>query len=600
MEFNSDYNQRIMEKYKFITLFTALIAVLAISSCKKAGFLDRKTETLTEDKVFADSALTIGFVNDMYAYTGQDVVPYRYTNITSPGTNDYACFDEQTTLATSYYSAPQQGLMGGTYTATNYALNNYWTTYYRKIRQAALFLQNVSVTPLSAQRKARLTAEARYLRAFFYIGLIRFYGGIQIMPNETLSVDDILISKRNTYKECVDYVVSELDEAAKGLPSAIAQESAEYGHATRGAALALKARILLTAASPLFNGNSYSTDASILPYITYSQAYNAALWQKAADAMKAVIDLNDYALVEDNVTRPGHGFWKFAIKGRKSSEHIIPYMVANGTSLETIRFPRGRAGAAAGYSNPTDNAVQYFGMKNGKAITDPTSGYDPANPFMNRDPRFAYSIIYNQAPVWRSGSGTTLVPVDIYFNKASNALSADGIQVYYTKTGYYSRKMANDSTGTSASIQRALPVIRYAEILMGYAEALNELGQTEAAVAILNQVRKRAGIDPGANQRYGIDATVTKDALRKIIQNDYVAEFLMEGHFWYDTRRWRIAEITEAQPMNSNYISRELNGTYTYEKRLALSVNWQQRAYLAPIPQAEIDKSATLIQNPGW
>jgi hypothetical protein len=589
-----------MKKNTFSILFIVVATIIGFSSCKKAGFLDRKTETLTEEKVFADSALTIGFVNDLYAYTGQDVVPFRYSTITSPGSNDYACFDEQTSLAVSYYSAPQQGLMGGTYSASNYALNNYWSTYYKKIRQAALFLQNVNSTPISAQRKARLIAEAKYLRAFFYVSLIRFYGGVQIMPNETLNVEDVLISKRNTYKECVDYVVKELDEAAKGLPSAVTQEAAEYGHATRGAALALKARILLTAASPLFNGNSYSSNAAVLPYITYSQTYNPDLWQKAADAMKAVIDLNDYALVEDNVTRPGHGFWKFAIKGRRTSEHIIPFIVSNGTSLESARFPRSRAGAGAGYGNPTDNAVQYFGMKNGKSITDPTSGYDATKPFENRDPRFNYSIIYNQAPIWKSGSGTTLVPVDIYFNKASNALSADGIQVYYTKTGYYSRKMANDSTVTSSSIQRALPVIRYAEILMGYAEALNELGQTQNAVTVLNQVRKRAGIDPGLGLRYGIEEGITKEGLRKIIQSDYVAEFLMEGHFWYDTRRWKTAEVTEAATINSNYISKELNGTYTYEKRTALSVNWQPRAYLAPIPQTEIDKSATLIQNPGW
>ncbi|SFG91913.1 RagB/SusD family nutrient uptake outer membrane protein [Pedobacter insulae] len=587
-------------KYKFSILFIVVATIIAFSSCKKVGFLDRKTETLTEERVFADSALTVGFINDMYAYTGQDVVPYRYSTITSPGSNDYACFDEQTTLAISYYSAPQQGLMAGTYSASNYALNNYWTTYYKKIRQATLFMQKAGATPLSPQRKTVLMAEARYLRAFFYVGLVRFYGGVQIMPNETLNVEDVLISKRNTYKECVDYIVNELDDAAKDLPSALQQDGSEYGHATKGAALALKARILLIAASPLFNGNSHSTNAALLPYVTYSATYNESLWQKAADAMKAVIDLNEYSLVEDNTTRPGHGFWKFAIKGRKTTEHIIPFIVSNGTSLESARFPRSRAGSGGGYSNPTDNAVQYFGMKNGKAINDPTSGYNPDKPFENRDPRFNYSIIYNQAPIWKSGNGTTLVPVDIYFNKASNAISADGIQAYYTKTGYYSRKMANDSTVTSSSIQRALPVMRYAEILMGYAEALNEVGQTENAVSILNQVRKRAGIEPGADGRYGIVMGIAKEGLRKIIQQDYVAEFLMEGHFWYDTRRWKTAEVTEATNIFSNYITKELNGTYSYERRVALAVNWQTRAYLAPIPQSEIDKSATLIQNPGW
>lgn len=585
---------------KFYTL--SLLAILAIgySSCKNDSFLDRKTETLTEDKVFADSALTTGFINDMYAYTGQDIVPYRYSMITSPGSNDYACFDDQTTLSISYYSAPQQGVMAGTYSAANYSLNNYWTTFYKKIRLASLFMQKSGASPISAARKARLNAEARYLRAFFYISLIRLYGAVQLMPDEPLNTDDILISKRNTYKECVDYVVNELDAAAAQLPNAIAQDASEYGHATKGAALALKARILLTAASPLFNGNSFTTDPAILPYVTYSSAYNAALWQKAADACLAVINLPDYALVEDNATRPGHGFWKMFVKGRRNSEYIIPYIVANGTALESARFPRGRVGAAGGYSNPTENAVKFFGMKNGKAITASGSGYNPSSPYANRDPRFNYSIIYNQAPIWRSGSGTTLVPIDIFFNKATNSLTADGIQTYYTKTGYYSRKMANDSTATSASINRAYPVLRLAELYLGYAEALNEIGQTEQAVTWLNKIRKRAGIDAGTESRYGIVLGISKADLRKIIQDDYVAEFFHEGHFWYDTRRWKTAEITEATTMTGNYITKELNGTYTYKEVSALPVNWQPRAYLAPIPQDEINKSATLIQNPGW
>jgi hypothetical protein len=582
--------------------YISLCAIVAVcfGACKKDSFLDRKTETLTEEKVFADSALTTAMINDMYAYTGQDVVPYRYSTITSPGSNDYASFDDQTTLSISYYSTPQTGVMGGTYTAATYSLNNYWTTYYKKIRQASLFMQKAVDAPISTDRKKRLLAEARYLRAFFYTGLIRFYGAVQIMPNEPLSAEDPLISKRNTYKECIDYVVAELDAVATQLPSAISQDGSEYGHATKGAALALKARVLLTAASPLFNGNSFSNNATLLPYITYSATYNAALWQKAADALKAVIDLPDYALVEDNVTRPGHGFWKMFVKGRRNSEYIIPFIVANGTSLEGARFPRSRVGADGGYSNPTENAVGYFGMNNGMAITEAGSGYDPNHPYNNRDPRFNYSIIYNQAPIWKSGSGTTLVPVDIFFNKATNSLSQDGIQAYFTKTGYYSRKMANDSTGTSASITRALPVIRLAEMYMGYAEALNETGQTELAVTWLSKVRKRAGIDAGANGRYGVAVGITQADLRKTIQADDVAEFFQEGHFWYDTRRWKTAELTESKNMMGNYISKELDGTFTYKPINALTVNWLSRSYLAPIPQTEIDKAATLLQNPGW
>ncbi|WP_131536627.1 RagB/SusD family nutrient uptake outer membrane protein [Pedobacter nototheniae] len=587
-------------KLKYLLGSLAIVVITAFSACKKAGFLDKKAETLTEDKVFADSALTSALITDMYAYTGQDVIPARYTMITTPVNNEYGCLDDQTTLSMGYWDDPTKSVMQGTYTAANYAFNNYWTTYYKKIRQASLFMQKAVNSPISAARKKRLMAEAKYLRAFFYIGLIRFYGGVQIMPNEPLDVQDPLISKRNTYKECVDYVVAELDAAATDLPAASAQDASEYGHATKGAALALKARILLTAASPLFNGNSFSSDASILPYITYSTSYNSLLWQKAADALKAVIDMPDYSLVIDNTTRAGHGFWKMFLKGRRNTELITPYFWS-GSALETYRFPRSRNGSG-GYNNPSENAVAYFGMKNGKSITDPTSGYNPANPYTNREPRFYYSIIYNQAPIWKSGSGTTMVPIDIYFNKATGAMTADGIQAYYTRTGYYSRKMCNDSIapGGVTNSNRAYPVIRLAEMVMGYAEALNEMGQTEQAVTNLIKLRSRAGIDPGSDNRYGIAAGISQSDLRKVIQADYVAEFFQEGLFWYNTRRWRTAEVTEKMNTTSMLATRETNGTYTYTAGNAVVVNWQQRAYFAPIPQSEINKAATLIQNPGW
>ncbi|QNK61616.1 RagB/SusD family nutrient uptake outer membrane protein [Pedobacter sp. PAMC26386] len=583
-------------KNKFILLLMITGVIIGVVSCKKGSLLDKKTETLTEERVFADSTLTYSFINDMYAYTGQDILPQRSNIITSPGSNDYACLDDQTSLSVSFYTNPQGGIMQGSVGAGGYALNNYWTTFYTKIRAANLLMQKLPVTPLSPAKRKRLAGEARFLRAFFYASLVRFYGGVQLMGDEVLDINDALTSKRNAYKECIDYIAKELDAAALDLP--LTQDPSEYGRATKGACLALKARMLVTAASPLYNGKSISTDPSVLPLISYSTSYDASLWQKAADACKAVIGMGGYSLVEDNVTRPGNGFWKMFIKGRVNTEYIFPYMITNGTSLESLRFPRSRSGS--GWSNPTENAVQYFGMRNGKLISDQSSSYDAKNPYANRDPRFYYSIIYNQAPIYKAGSGTTLVPVDIYFNAATNSLSVDGLANSYTKTGYYSRKMANDSTGTSSSINRVYPVIRFAEIILGYAEALNESGNTEQAVTVINQIRRRAGIEAGSDSRYGVPFGISQVELRKLIQNEYTVEFFQEGHFRYDTRRWRTAEITENKPMLGMYITKETNNSYTYKTITALSVNWQDRSYFAPIPQNEINKAITLIQNPGW
>lgn len=583
---------------KKILILPALILIIAgiISSCKKDSFLDRKTETLTEEKVFADSALTFNFLNDIYAYTGQDIVPYRYTYITSGNGNDYASLEELTTHGISYYSAPQASFMTGSYTATNHPFLNYWATYYKKIRAATLLMQKLPTTPLSAAKRTRLAAEARFLRAFYYAALIRIYGSVQLMGDKVLDIEDILVSKRNTYKECVDYITGELDLAAKDLPTSITQDAIDYGRATQGACMALKARVLITAASPLFNGGAIATNANI----SYSASYDVSVWQKASDACKAIIDGGNYSLVEDNVTRPGHGFWKMFVKGRKNTEYIFPFMIVPGVALESARFPLSRSGGNGGYSNPTENVVQCFGMKNGKLISDVGSGYDATNPYVGRDPRFYYSIIFNQAPVWKSGSGTTLVPVDIYYDAAKGALSEDGLQTYYTKTGYYSRKMCNDSTGTSATINRVYPIMRYAEIILGYAEAQNELGNTETAVTYINMIRKRAGIDAGSDNRYGIPAGISQTDLRRIIQNEYVVEFFHEGHFYYDTRRWKTAEVTENQPLQGMYITKETNGKFTYKTITALAASFAKRAYFAPLPQSEIDKSATLEQNPGW
>ena len=584
---------------KICILFSLLSAIIVvISSCKKNSFLDKKTEVLTEDKVFADSALTVSFLTDIYAYSGQDIIPERlsYINSSATSTNDDADLETLTTHSVSYYSAPQASWVLGSYTAANNPFGNYWTTYYKKIRACSLLMQNLPGSPLSAAKKTRIAAEARFLRAFYYAALIRYYGSVQLMGDAVLGVTDILVSKRNTYKECVDYIANQLDIAAKDLPTAATQQAIDYGRATQGACLALKARVLLTAASPLFNGSPIAAGNL---NIAYSASYDASLWQKASDAFKAVIDLNQYSLVVDNATRPGHGFWKMFVKGRVNSEYIFVYQIPVGHDLESNQFPVSRGGSGA-VNNPSQNAVDCFGMKNGKLITDPTSGYDPANPYLNRDPRFYYSIIYNQAPIFKSGSGTTLVPVNIYLDAAAGGLGTDMIQGYNNKTGYYSRKMCNDSTGTSVNIDRAYPVIRYAEVILGYAEAQNELGNTETGVTYLNMLRNRAGIDAGTNGRYGIAAGISQSDLRKLIQNEYTAELFQEGHFFYDSRRWKTAEITENQPIQAMYITKQTNGTYTYLPIVSLPTGWATRSYFAPVPQAEINKSATLLQNPGW
>ncbi|SHL24870.1 Starch-binding associating with outer membrane [Chitinophaga jiangningensis] len=578
------------------------MALALFAACKKSdSFLDkRQTESLTEQMVFADSAKTLSFLTDMYVYTGCDIIHDRYTLITSVVGNDYASFEDMTSHSVSYYSDPQASFITGASTPKNFFSNNYYKTYYIKIRAANQYMAKVKKSPLSPAMQVRTAAEARFLRAFFYSQLVRLYGGVMIVSDTAYDLATPMVYKRNSFKECVDYITAECDKAAADLPSAMEQPAADYGRITRGMCQALKARMLVYAASPLFNGGAISNDPQLQPLISYSSAYDATLWQKAADACKAIINSNEYTLFETETNasaRPGYSYWKMFLL-RKNSEYIMPYMFSPNTKIEGSRFPVSRGGS--GWSTPSQNLVDAFGMANGKATSSPGSGYDPKFPYTNRDPRFYCSVIYNQATVFNN-STKKMDPVDIY-KTWQGQLTADGLQAYSTKTGYYSRKMANDSTGRYTNQNRVLPVIRYAEILLGYAEAINELnGPTQEVYNIIAAIRRRAGITPGADNLYGLDAGMSKEAMRGIIRNEYEVEFNYEGHWYYDTRRWKTAEVTENRTIQGMMVTKQQDNTWAYQPVAVLNaVFLYPKMYFCPLPFDEVNKSNDLIQNPGW
>lgn len=578
------------------------LAMAMFAACKKSdSFLDkRQTESLTEQMVFSDSAKTLSFLVDMYYYTATDLVHDRYNYVTTPKGNDYACFEDMTSHSVSYYSDPQASFITGANTAKDYFSNNYYKVFYAKIRAANQYMLKVKNSPLSPAAQVRTAAEARFLRAFFYSQLVRLYGGVMIVSDTAYDISTPMTYKRNSYKECIDYIAAECDKAAQDLPTAAEQPAAEYGHITKGMCQALKARMLVTAASPLYNGNPITTDPQLQPLICYSAGYDASLWQKAADACKAVMNSGIYSLFETETTpsaRPGYSYWKMFLI-RKNSEYIMPHMLAPNTKYEGARFPLSRGGS--GWSTPSQNLVDAFGMANGKATSSPGSGYDPKFPYNNRDPRFYCSIIYNQATVFNN-STKKMDPVDIY-KTWQGTLTGDGLQAYSTKTGYYSRKMSNDSTGRYTNQNRVLPVIRYAEILMGYAEAMNELnGPTTEVYDIIKAIRRRAGIIPGSDGMYGLEPGMSKESMRSIIRNEYEVEFNYEGHWYYDTRRWKTAEVTENVPIQGMMVTKQQDNTFTYQAITALNaVFLYPKMYFCPLPFDEVNKSSALLQNPGW
>lgn len=575
-----------MKYAKYIFAAAFMIMVLMQSCSKKGADLLDKTEsgTLNEQIVFSDSIRTMEYLTGIYQAIQNF---YKQTNLANYGSMA-DCTDEGEVMWTGDANYPVP-INKGTLNATYAWVVNAWNHWYSRIRYANIFLKNISITPLSTAMQQRTAAEARFMRAWYYHQLVRFYGGVALVGDTTYTPNDKISVPRNSFEECVNYIVAELDAAAAVLP--VEFTGADYGRVTKGAALALKARMLLYAASPLYNGgydgaNGFNASDVQKKYVGYAN-YDANRWKAAIDAYKAVIDLNKYSLYEDNTTALGYGFYKM-FHLRVNSEAIFQMMDAPNTRLESYWMPPTRSGQGASY--PSQQLVDAFPMKDGKLITDPASGYDPANPYVNRDPRFYYSIIYNGA-MFRQSSTVTQAPIYTYFNATTDGM---GASQYTTRTGYYCRKMLNnESTGNT---QRSMSEIRYAEVLLSYAEALNEYsGPSTEVYNAIEAIRRRAGLVP-----YQLPAGLTKEAMRTYIRTERQIELAYENQRYFDTRRWKIAHTSEVVTLRGIKWTKD-GSTYKREDIVADARAFNHPAmYLWPIPQAEISRQTEFVQNPGY
>jgi hypothetical protein len=555
-----------------------LLGLLVLASCKKGDFLDPTiTNTLNEESVFTDSARTMDALVGIYSDIGNFAAHNRFSTSGLASASDEA--------EASLQSGAQEFIKWATGSISAINTNNdVWPVCYANIRRVNVFLKNISRSPLSAPLQTRVSGEARFLRAWYYFQLVKHFSGIILVGDNVYNPDDAIPGKRNSYDECVNYITSECDAAADLLP--LDQLSQDYGRITKGACMALKARMLLYAASPLFNGGGIATEGELKAVTGYPAADNQR-WLKAAQAAEAVQNLGVYQLFEDNTTAPGYGFYKvFTL--RKNTEYILARMQPLNKDLETFYDPSSRGGSANAF--PYQELVDDFGMRNGKPITDPTSGYNPKDPYVNRDPRLAYSVLFNGG-LRLDRNTSTRTPVYTYVG------SPDG----GSKTGYYVLKMldaASINVTGFPNTQRCFPLIRYAEILLNRAEALNEFeGPTTTVYDLVSAIRKRAGLVP-----FQLPAGLTQDQMRQQIRNERRIELAYEEHRFWDVRRWKIAEQTDNRVLNGMQVTKLPNGTFNYQVVPVRQHFFRPGMYLFPIPQAEISKSAdgSLLQNPGW
>ena len=539
-------------------------ATACLTACDDA-FLDTKpTDIISDQAIFADSALADAYVVGRYVGTQLS------TEGDKPGfgrgfedawmssvTDESICnFDNDTYFVQQGNAAPDR---------TGW-ISNTWTRGYRSIRECNYGLANLDKVPMSEAGKKRLKAELRFIRAYRYHDLIRNFGGIPIIGDKVYSLEDrdyTELYQRKSIEESLTYAVTELDAAAAGL----AGSTVIPGRGSENAALALKARLLLYAASPLYNNDRN----------------DAAKWQKAADAAKVVMDKNAFSLYND--------YRKLFITNNTSEDIFIRlYSPTNEhTNLELVNGPNGYGGWAG--NTPLQNLVDDYEMMDGTKITDPKSGYNPKEPYKNRDPRLTMTVLYNGA-AYRERKVETFVP--------GGQDSKDGNENWNTtKTGYYVYKFINDQSPIRNANQTATQpwkYIRYGEILLNYAEARNEAAGPDATVySAINQLRKRAGMPD-------LPTGLTQAAMRERIRNERRVELAFEEHRFFDVRRWKIANMTENVPAYGVRPEKKTDGSIEYVKIVALAGRkFQDKNYWQPIPQSEIQASGgALKQNAGY
>ena len=477
-----------------------------------------------------------------------------------------------------------------------------WTDPYGLIRRVNILLNGIDVVPfnttyIDALGNARplnvsMKAEARFLRAYFYFELMKRYGGIPIIGDKVYDLNENIELPRSTFEQTVKYIVSELDAIKDDLRSLPLPDAAANAHVvTTQAAQALKIRVLLYAASPLFNEKPVESGNELVGYATYDRER----WKTAADAARSF--MNAYGTdggplgLDPNFKDVFTNWYDNTIH----KEMIFFRENDSNTSLETANGPLGLSGAKQGNgrTNPTQNLVDAFLMKDGYFINEEGSAYeyDPQHPYDNRDPRLEYTIIHNGTN-WLNNTMQT------WQGGANNPLGSS-----YSLTSYYMRKfMGNFESGSEyqATLHNWV-MFRYAEILLNFAEAENEYlsSPSQDVYDAIIALRKRAGIEAGNDNLYGLRDDMSQADMRKVIQNERRIELAFEEHRYWDIRRWRLAEMIYAQPVKGMFITTSLTGT-TYIPQDVLTVDWDNKRYLYPIPYSEVIKNKNMVQNPNW
>jgi hypothetical protein len=530
-----------MTYFSFKSFIVLLIVGLALTSCDRE-LLDTVPNDRLSESVFWRTE------ND-----ARLAVNSLYTDLDS--TNIFS-WDALTDIAHVNQPFDVQAYVElGQYDATSSKVLSEWTKAFRGVRACNYLLQNVDkVSATNPALISQFKGEARALRAYQYLKLAALFGDVPLLT-APISLEESRTLTRTPVAQVWDFVDKELAEAATLLPATYT--AADKGRLTKGAALGLRAR------ANLFAGR----------------------YQQAAEAADQVMKLGVYGLYESYEKL-------FTTAAENNREVLLDRQFVKDTypiNVFNLLAPYSQKNATSTFV-PTKALVDLYETTAGKSITDPTSGYDAANPYVNRDPRLKYSVFLAGDPL----------PSGIAFQPAPNSGTADAVGNTYiaSTTGFNIKKYVNaEDYANPVNGGINIILIRYAEILLTYAEAKIELNQLDASViSAINTVRNgRADVKQPA-----ISNTATQAELRAIVRRERAVELAFEGVRLFDIRRWKTAETVLPGPVYGITYKAATGALTTLQVVAVNRVFDKSRHYLWPIPQRELYLTPSLTQTAGW
>ena len=534
-----------------------ILLIFALTACDSV-FEEAPLDKISEDAVWNDETLVRSYVNATYSS-----LQHGFTQALVSS----ACDESYSIHNWSNYLYIQKGELTSDNVTSVSTYMNLWKTAYSNIRNINIFFEEIDGSPIDEDSKQVMKGEMKFIRAFIYADLIWRYGGVPLFNGQVFELNGDYSVSRASYDDCVGFICDELDEAISLLPDR--QTGDNLGKASADAARALKSRVLLYAASPLNNPDNDLTK-----------------WEQAADAAETLLN-SGYALNSD-----------YQGTFLSDNNEVIFARYFTQSNYHQMHLYNGRNGDhGEGGNVPSQNLVNAYEMANGElpfldvaqTVVNPQSGYDPANPYVNRDPRFYASILYDGAEWMNRETETFLGGLD---SPSGSIEPWNG-----TLTGYYLKKFLDESIppqGSSTQSTAPWLFFRYAEILLNYAEAKFEAGDEVAARKYVNLVRARASVEMP-------EISETGAALRARIHHERRIEMAFETSRFFDVRRWKVAGETENLDLLKMDITKQANGTKSYVVKTLTGRHFEEKDYLLPIPRTEIDKSeGSLEQNPGY